>query len=82
MKNDKFSKQGRIINRTANDTEITIYLGLENVVDNFNVVQEYIKFEDKYMNKNVEFCLICDIESKFIEPTKIIEKGEYIVVYE
>lgn len=82
MKNDKFSKQGRIINRTANDTEIAIYLGLENVVDNFNVVQEYIKFEDKYMNKNVEFCLICDIESKFIEPTKIIEKGEYIVVYE
>ncbi len=82
MKNDKFSKQGRIINRTANDTEITIYLGLENVVNNFNVVQEYIKFEDKYMNKNVEFCLICDIESKFIEPTKIIEKGEYIVVYE
>lgn len=82
MKNDRFSKQGRIINRTANDTEIKIYLGLEDIVNNFEVIQEYIKFEEKYFNQNVEFCLLCDIESKFIKPTNIIEKGKYIIVFE
>ena len=29
MKNDKFSKQGRAINRKATDREIDMYLGLE-----------------------------------------------------
>lgn len=82
MKNDRFSKQGRIINRTANDTEIKIYLGLEDIINNFEVIQEYIKFEEKYFNQNVDFCLLCDIESKFIEPTNIVEKGKYLVVFE
>lgn len=82
MENDKFSKQGRIINRKANDTEIKIYLGLEDIVDNFGAVQEYIKFEEKYFNQDVDFCLLCDIESNFIEPTNIIEKGKYIIVFE
>lgn len=82
MKNDRFSKQGRIINRTANDTEIKIYLGLEDIVNNFEIIQEYIKFEEKYFNQNVDFCLLCDIESKFIEPINIIEKGEYLVIFE
>lgn len=82
MKNDRFSKQGRIINRMANDTEIKMYLGLEDIVNNFEVIQEYIKFEEKYFNQNVDFCLLCDIENKFIEPTNIIEKGKYLVIFE
>lgn len=82
MKNDRFSKQGRIINRTANDTEIKIYLGLEDIVNNFEVIQEYIIFEKKYFNQNVDFCLLCDIETNFIEPTNIIDKGKYLVVFE
>lgn len=82
MKNDKFSKQGRIINRMTNDTEIKIYLGLEDVINNFEVIQEYIKFEEKYFNQDVDFCLLCDIETNFIEPTKIIEKGICLAVFE
>ena len=45
-------------------------------------IKEYKQFENKYYNQNVEFCLLCDIESGLIKPTNIIEKGKYIIVFE
>ncbi|MGM9544100.1 MAG: hypothetical protein ACI3T9_03885 [Romboutsia timonensis] len=82
MKNDRFSKQGRAINRKATDREIDMYLGLEKDIDNSGTIKEYKQFENKYYNQNVEFCLLCDIESGLIKPTNIIEKGKYLVVFE
>ena len=82
MKNDKFSKQGRAINRKAKDSEIDMYLGLKKDIDNSKAIKEYKQFENKYYNQNVEFCLLCDIESGLIKPTNIIEKGKYIIVFE
>ena len=51
-------------------------------IDNSKAIKEYKQFENKYYNQNVEFCLLCDIESGLIKPTNIIEKGKYIIVFE
>ena len=59
-----------------------MYLGLEKDIDNSKAIKEYKQFENKYYNQNVEFCLLCDIESRLIKPTNIIEKGKYIIVFE
>lgn len=75
-----YSEQGRIINKKVNDNFIKMYLGLENILDNFGAVQEYIKFEEKYFNQNVDFCLNCDID-RFTNKEDIIEYGKYLVVF-
>lgn len=77
----KYSEQGRIINKKVNDNFIKMYLGLENIIDNFGAVQEYIQFEEKYFNQNVDFCLICDI-GRFTSENDIIERGKYLVVFQ
>ena len=76
----KYSEQGRIINKKVDDNFIKMYLGLEDIVDNFGAIQEYIKFEEKYFNQDVDFCLNCDVD-RFTSEGDIIEKGKYLAVF-
>ena len=76
----RYSEQGRIINKKVDDNFIKMYLGLEDIIDNFGAVQEYIEFEEKYFNQDVDFCLNCDID-RFTSEKDIIEKGKYLVVF-
>ncbi len=81
MKTDILANGGRVINRAVSDTEIKMYLGLEECENEFDIMQEYIQFEEKYRNQNVDFCLNCDIETGFIKPNEIIENGKFLIIY-
>ena len=60
------------------------YLGLQQTKTNKNFIEkvktEFLKFEKKYMNNNVDFALNTDFEDNKIK-YNIIEKGELLSVF-